>query len=130
MTEEQSNSSQLLDELQSLGQQLTTAVKSLWESEDSRKLREELEAGFVELGNQVESAVKTAHESEAAQQFSSQVREAMDKARESDVAARLEEGLVAGLHELNEQIAKMVGPLTSQETAEAGEEEPGPEENA
>ena len=61
-----------------------------------------MEDGFVELGHQVETAVKSAQESEAAKQFSEQVKETMDKARESDVAAKLEEGLVTGLRELND----------------------------
>ncbi|MFC2030224.1 hypothetical protein ACFLWA_05790 [Chloroflexota bacterium] len=129
MTEEEKSGSELLDELFSLGQQLSTAVRGLWDSEDSRKLREEMEAGFLELGHQVEGAVKSAQESEAAQQLGVQVRETMEKARESDVASRLEEGLVQGLRELNEQVSKMVSPLESQppeaDETDAPEETPG-----
>jgi hypothetical protein len=122
MTEEGKSGSELLDELFSLGQQLSTAVKGLWDSEDSRKLRQEMEAGFVELGQQVEGAVKSAQESEAAQQLGEQVKETMERARESDVAASLEEGLVRGLRELNEQVSKMVSPLESR-PPEAGDPE-------
>ncbi|MFC2037812.1 hypothetical protein ACFLYD_07615 [Chloroflexota bacterium] len=121
MTEEQRSDSGLLDELQSLGQQLTTAVKALWDSEDSRKLRQEIGEGFVELGQQMDSAVKTAQESDAAKQFGEQIKETVDKARESDVADKLEEGLVTGLREFNLGLSKLV---TSLERSASGEGEP------
>lgn len=111
MTEEQKSGSELMDELESLGQQLVTAVKSLWDSDESRQLREEIGAGFVQLGNQVDDAIKTAHESETAQEFRVQVQETVEKARESDIAGKLEENLVSGLHQLNTELGKLVTPV-------------------
>jgi hypothetical protein len=119
VTEEAKPHSEILEELQSLGQQLSAAVKSLWESEESRKLRKDIGEGFVELGKQLDTAVKSAQESEAAKQFTGQVKETMDKARETDIAGKLEQGLVTGLRELNEQLSKMISSLESKErTAE------------
>ena len=118
MTEEQKTSSDILEDLQALGQQLGTAVKALWESEDSSQLRQEIGDGFVELGNQVDTAIQSAQESEAAKQFSEQVKETMDRAREADLAAKLEEGLVTGLHELNVGLGKLVASLEPTETTE------------
>jgi hypothetical protein len=107
MTEEKSDS-ELMDELHSLGKQLVSAVTSLWDSDDSRKLRQEIGDGFVQIGQQVDEAIKTAQESEAAQEFKEQFQETVDKARESDVAAKLEENLVSGLHQLNTELGKLV----------------------
>lgn len=116
--------SNLVQELQVLGQELSAAVKSLWESEESRRLREEIGAGFVELGHQLDSAVKAAQESEATRQFQGQIKETVEKARESDLVDKIEEGLVSGLRELNVQISKLVdslaGPPSS--TRETGSE--------
>jgi hypothetical protein len=106
MTEEKTGS-ELMDELESLGKQLVGAVKSLWDSEESRQLRQEIGDGFVQIGQQVDEAIKTAQESEAAQEFKVQVQETVDKARESDVAAKLEENLVSGLHQLNVELGKL-----------------------
>jgi hypothetical protein len=111
MTEEQKPDSGLLEELQTLGQQLSTAVKAMWEGEESRKLRQEIGDGFLELGQQVEAAISTAQESETAKQFGDQVKEAVDRARESDLAAEFEQGLVTGLHELNKGISDFIGSL-------------------
>jgi hypothetical protein len=119
MTEEQKPSSDILDELESLGQQLATAVKSLWESEDSRKLRKEIGEGFSELGRQLDTAVKSAQDSEAVHQFEEQVKETVHKARESDIAGKLEQHLVTGLRELNDQISKLVTSVEEKAEPEA-----------
>ena len=121
MTEERKPGSDLVEELHALGQQLSAAVRALWESEDSQQLRQEIGEGFVEVGRQVNAAVQSAQESEAGQQFSEQMKEAVDRARESDLAAQLEEGLATGLRELNRGIASLVSSL---EPAAPAEEAP------
>ena len=120
MTEEEKRSGEILDELGALGDQLVTAVKSLWDSEDARKVRQEIGEGFVELGHQVDAAMKTAKESEAAKEFETKVKETVDKARESDVADQVQAGLVTGLRQLNEELSKLVSSLASSEAPEAG----------
>ena len=125
MTEQQQPEGGILDELHALGQQLSTAVKALWESDESRQLRTEIGDGFVELGEQVDMAIKSAQESEAAKQFGEQVKEAVDKARDSDLAATLEEGLITGLHELNKGLSQLVSSMESRETPAATAEEEG-----
>jgi hypothetical protein len=100
----------VLEELQSLGHELAAAVKSLWESEESRRLRQEIGDGVVRLGQQIESAVQSAQESEAAKKLGDQVKGSVEKARESDVVSRLEQSLISGLQELNRQISKLVDP--------------------
>jgi hypothetical protein len=116
MTEEQKKDSQLMDELQSLGDQLATAIRSLWDSEESRKLRQEIGDGFVELGQQIDDAVKTAQDSDTAKEFKEQIQDTVDKARESDVAGQMERNLVSGLHQLNAELSKFVDSLDTAKT--------------
>ena len=107
--------SEILGELEALGQQLASAVRSLWQSEESRKFRQEVAEGFAELGKQLDAAIKSAQESDAARQFSEQVKETVDKARETDVVGKLERSLVTGLRSLNEQLSKTVSSLQEEE---------------
>jgi len=131
MTEEKKSGSGLLEELNALGQQLSTAVKEIWESEDSRKLRQELGDGFMELGQQVDAAISTAQESESARQISGQVKEAVDRARESDLVEEFERGLVTGLHELNKGLSNFLSSIESKApAAKTPEAEPDPEPEA
>jgi hypothetical protein len=122
MSEEQKKESSILDEFEALGQQLASAVKALWESDESRSLRQDLRDGFVELGRQLDTAVKSAQESDAAKEFGDQIRETVDKARQSDLAGKLEEGLVSGLRDLNAEISKLVGSMQEKDSPAAGEE--------
>jgi len=119
MTEEQKLDSQVMDELHSLGNQLVTAIRSLWDSDDSRKLRKEIGDGFVELGKQIDEAVKSAQDSEAAKEFKGQIKDTMDKARESDVAGQVERNLVAGLQQLNAERSKFVDSIDAAKTSPA-----------
>ncbi len=129
--EEQKPEGQVLRELQSLGQQLATAIKSLWESDESRKLRQEIGDGVVRLGQQIESAVQSAQESDSAKKFGEQVKGTVEKARESDLVTKLEHGLITGLQELNKQVSKWVDSMEPQPTeAEEPEEEPEDESEA
>jgi len=115
-TEEGAGGSAVFEELNVLGRELASAFKALWEHEDSRRMRQELQEGFIELGRQIDSAVHSAQESDPARQFSDQVKEVVDKARESDVSSKLEEGLVTGLQELNAQVSQWVSSLQPSET--------------
>jgi len=108
MTEEQKPSGDILNELKTLGEQLGSAVKALWESDESRNLRKEIVDGMTEVSNQIETALKSAQESEAAKEFSAQVKETVDKARESDIPVKLQQSLVGGLRDVNAQLSKML----------------------
>jgi hypothetical protein len=122
MSEEKRPESQILRELESLGHQLTETVRALWESEESRKLRQDIQAGFVDLASEVDEAIKSAQDSEAAHEFRGQVRQAVDTARESDVSQQVAQGLASGLQQLNQELAKVIASLErSRTSAEAGE---------
>jgi DNA primase large subunit len=123
MSEEKKQGGEIMEELEALGQQLTSALRALWESEDSRNFRQEIGDGFAELGRQLDVAFKSAQESEAAKEFSEQVKETMDKARESDVAGKIERSLLSGLRELNEQLSKTVSSLQEEGAGEPPEDQ-------
>ena len=127
MTQEQKPSDSLMEELQALGQQLTTTVKALWESEDSRQLRQEIGDGFAELGTQIDTAVKNAQESEAAKQFSQQVKTAVDQARQSDITGEVERGLITGLQQLNQELSKLTSSLQQTPITDTPPEDDAPE---
>lgn len=117
--EEEQKTSPVFEEFQSLGQGLASAFKTLWDHDDSVRLRHELRDGFTELGRQFDAAIQSASESEAAQQFGEQIKDTVDRARESDVAGKVEEGVLVGLRELNNQISRFVTSLESTGAAEA-----------
>jgi hypothetical protein len=118
MSEEQKPTSDVLDELKLFGQQLGSAVKSVWDSDESRNLRKEISDGLAEAVREMDKAVKTVQESDAAKEFSQQVRGTVDKARESDIADKIEQGLVAGLRDLNTELSKLLSSWETKKPAE------------
>jgi len=108
MSEEKKPSSDVLDELKLFGQQLGTAFKSLWDSEESRNLRKEISEGLTEAVREMDKAVKNVQDSEAAKEFGEQVRGTVDKARQSDIAGQVQQGLVSGLRSLNTEMNKLL----------------------
>jgi hypothetical protein len=130
MTEEQKPGGEIRSELESLGEQLVATFKAAWSSSESRKLRQEIGDGFVQFGQRVDEAMKAAQDSQAAKELRDQVKETMDKARESDVAGKVQQSLVSGLQQLNAELAKLVDSLQSSGQAgppPEGKSESGPE---
>jgi len=113
--EEKRAGSEIIGELEALGQQLASALRALWQSEESLKFRRDVGEGFGELGKQIDAAFKSAQESDAARQFGEQVKETVDKAREADVVVKVERSLVTGLRELNQQLSKTISSLQENE---------------
>ena len=113
--EEKREGGEIVGELEALGQQVVSALRALWQSDESRKFRQDIGDGFTELAKQVDAAFKAAKESDTAKQFGEQVKETVDKARETDVVGKVERSLVTGLHELNEQLSKTVASLHEKE---------------
>ena len=118
MSEEKKPSSDVLDELKLFGQQLGTAFKSLWDSEESRNLRKEISEGLTEAVREMDKAVKNVQDSEAAKEFGEQVRGTVDKARQSDIAGQVQQGLVAGLRDLNTELSKLLSSWETKQPAE------------
>ena len=116
--------SEFLEELETLGQQLATAIKSLWESEESRKLRQQIREGFLELSRTVDTAIKSAQESESTRRLGEQMKETIEKARQSEVVDKVEESLLTGLREMNEQLAKLIRSLGEKDTSPTPPEDP------
>ncbi|MBN1137132.1 MAG: hypothetical protein JXM73_11130 [Anaerolineae bacterium] len=121
MSEEQKPTGDVWDELKLFGQQLGTAVKSLWDSEESRNLRKEISEGLSEAVREMDKAVKDVRESDAAKEFGEQVRGTVDKARESDVVGQVQQGLVTGLRDLNAELSKLLSSWETQKPAEPAE---------
>jgi soluble cytochrome b562 len=129
MTEEQetpagkrTTTGDLLQELQALGRQLGDAFTALWQSEESRHVRQEIKEGFVELSQELDQAIKSAQESEAAKEFSRQVKETVDRAREGELVEKVEAGLAEGLRKLNQELSKAT------RSVETGQGEPQDDE--
>ncbi len=117
MTEEKKEGD-IQGELRTLGEQLASAVRALWESEESQSARREIQQGLVEMGQHLNTAIKSAQESEAGKRFGQQVQDTVQKARESDVGGQIQQGIATGLSEVNKALSQLLDQWSAKKPPE------------
>jgi len=90
-------------EFHKLGENLKSAVKTAWESEERRRLQSELEAGLAALG----TALRDSAQSETGQRLKAEVNDLGKRVKSGEVEQRLRTDLLNALRALNLEIEKM-----------------------
>ncbi len=111
MAEEPRSETNIVDELDKMGQLVAQAVRSAWESEERKKLEAEIVEGLRKFSDQVSTTAKKASESDAAQQIKAQAEKVAAEVKEKDVAEEIRKGLLAGLEVVNQELGKLVERL-------------------
>ena len=107
------DSGDLLSELREMGQQLEMAFRAAIQSERAKQLQKDLAGGVHEITEQLKTAAKTVQNDTRFQQAEERGRQAVAHARESKVVQDIQETLVTGIAQLNEQLRKVVDRLQS-----------------
>ena len=113
------DSGDLLNELREMGQQLETAFRAAIQSDRAKQLQKDLAGGVREITEQLKTAAKTVQNDTRFQQAEERGRQAVAQARESKVVQDIQETLVTGIAQLNEQLRKVVDRLQSEANAPA-----------
>ena len=108
------DTSDLLDELREMGQQLETAFRTAIQSDRAKQLQQDIVGGVRELSSQVQSAVKSLQSDPRVQQAEQRGRQAVEQARESKVVQDIQETIVSGLAQLNTQLRKVVDRIENE----------------
>jgi heparin binding hemagglutinin HbhA len=112
-------SGDLAVELREMGQQLEAAFRAALESERAKQLQRDLVGGMRELSTQIQSALKSLQTNPRVQQAEERGRQVIAQARESKVAQDLQETIVSGMGQLNDQLRKLVDRLESDRSAQS-----------
>jgi heparin binding hemagglutinin HbhA len=111
------DSGDLLSELREMGQQLETAFRAAIQSDRAKQLQKDLAGGVREITEQLKTAAKTVQSDTRFQQAEERGRQAVAQARESKVVQDIQETLVNGISQLNEQLRKVVDRIQSEANA-------------
>lgn len=98
----------IADELAKLGQQLAAAAKTAWESEERRKLQNEITTGVQRFGQEISTAVNKAAESEQAREFKTRATRVAEDVQKTDVVDEVRKGILVGLEAINRELGKML----------------------
>src|SRR5215207_4567284 len=111
------DSGDLLNELREMGQQLETAFRAAIKSDRAKQLPKDLAGGVREITQQLKPAAKTVQNDTRFQQAEERGRQAVAQARESKLMQDIQETLVSGITQLNEQLRKVVDRIQSEANA-------------
>lgn len=114
------SSSDLTGELREMAQQLEAAFRAALESERTKQLQRDLAGGMRELSTQIQSALKSLQTNPRVQQAEERGRQVLTQARESKVAHDLQETIVSGISQLNDQLRKLVERLENDRAGQVG----------
>jgi hypothetical protein len=110
----------LAGELREMAHQLEAAFRAALESERTKQLQRDLAGGMRELNSQIQSALKSLQTNPRVQQAEERGRQVLNQARESKVAHDLQETIVGGIAQLNDQLRKLVDRLENDRVGQAG----------
>jgi heparin binding hemagglutinin HbhA len=107
----------LTTELREMGQQLEAAFRAAIESDRAKQLQRDLVGGVRELSGQIQTTLHSLQANPRVQQAEERGRQVISQARESKVVQDLQETIVSGIAQLNDQLRKLVERLETDHEA-------------
>ena len=104
---DQQPESDLHSEFEQLGQNLKAALKTAWESEESRKLQAELKSGLAALEVGLRQAAQEVTTGETGQRFKAEVEDLGERVKSGQVESQLRKDLLSALRTVNSELQKM-----------------------
>ena len=104
---EQRPEGDLHSELEQLGQNLKAALKTAWESEESRKLQAELKSGMAALEVGLRQAAQEVTAGETGQRLKAEVEDLGQRVKSGQVESQLRKDLLSALRTINSELQKM-----------------------
>ncbi len=108
-------------QFETMGATLAEAVRTAWYSEENRKRLMEMQSGLESMVKVVSQAIKESASSPQAQQAKTQARTTAGHLRDAgeQTIQELRPHLVSALHQVNEELRKLVARLESEKAASA-----------
>jgi hypothetical protein len=124
-------------QFQALGAGLATAFKTAWTNEENKRHMKEMQSGLESMVNELGAAIKAGATSPEAKQVKQEAEKTLGTFRNAGekTVQEVRPTLITALHQLNEQVQKLVGRMRQNEGtgfapgegAAANPEESGPE---
>jgi hypothetical protein len=113
------------EELRALGKNLKDALQSVWESEERKKLQDEIRAGLADLGVTLNEAADDFKRSQAGQQLKEDMVDFRGRVHSGEVSTKIHDELINALRAANLELSKMGTKRADSPASQSG---PGSEE--
>jgi predicted component of type VI protein secretion system len=104
---EESSKPDLTNELHQLGINLKSTLQSAWESEERKKVQEEIERGLADLGKLLQDASTEFEANRVGQEIKAGVADFRTRLQSGEVETRIREDLMQALKAVNAELDKL-----------------------
>jgi hypothetical protein len=94
-------------EFRQLGQNLADLLRGAWESEDRKKIQQEIETGLNDLGASLKKAGQDFTQSPTGQTLKSDVEDLRQRIKSGEVEAKVRSEIINALRTVNEELKKI-----------------------
>jgi hypothetical protein len=94
------------EQLNELGKNLRDALQTAWESEERRKLQQEIEDGLANLGASLSQAATEFSNSHTGKTLKEDVKDLHERWRTGEVGSKARAEIVDALHKVNDELKK------------------------
>lgn len=119
--------SDLLKELNRLGENIGNLLRSFWESEERKSVEREIAKGVEELNKQINKAVEQAKADKTVEKAKQGMKEAWETAHGPKIVGEVQAGVIDALHSVNAELAKRAEKKPAVEVKPTEETAPAPE---
>jgi ATP:corrinoid adenosyltransferase len=119
--------SDIAEELRTLGKNLKDALLSVWESDERKKLEDEIRAGLVDLGVTLNEATSDFKKSQAGQQLKEDLQDFRQRVHSGEVSTKVHDELINALRLANIELSKVSSKRSGSQTPR---NEEGPDQSA
>jgi hypothetical protein len=122
MEENQTSENKIADELLQIGKNLTEVVKAAWESQERRRLQQEIASGLSELSELLRKEAEHAKASPTGQRIRSSAEDLKERIRMGQAESRAREEILSALRATNDQLRKVIDYLSKERETGHGED--------
>jgi hypothetical protein len=102
-------SDDLENEFRVLGKNLGNFMRSVWESEERKRLQSELEAGLSDFTTSIDQAAKDFKESPAGQRIKEEATDLHERVKSGETTNAMKEDMLSILRKINSELEKVGG---------------------
>jgi hypothetical protein len=104
--ESNSQNDDIGDQLNELGKNLRDALRTAWESDERRRLQQEIEVGLANLGDSLSQAAKEFSNSPTGQNLKEDVKDIHERWQTGEVGTKVRSEIAEALRTVNKELQK------------------------
>lgn len=125
MTTPDAHDDSLKAELNALGENLQRAIRTVWESDDRKRLQADVESGLEAALQHLRGEVQEFKDSDTGKRLKTDLQSLESDLRSDETAARMRQEILRVLHGLNEDLERAARPPAGG-SGDPGDPSPGP----